>query len=62
VFQFTTSWLDSGANVHVYSDTSLFSSYQVTRGSSVMMENGSHASIHGVGTTDLKFTSKRSCS
>jgi hypothetical protein len=40
VFQSTTWCLDSGANVHVYSDVSLFSFYQVTRGSSVMMGNG----------------------
>jgi hypothetical protein len=57
VFQSTTWWLDSGANVHVYSDASLFSSYQVVRDSSVMMENGSHAFVHGVGMTDLKLTS-----
>jgi hypothetical protein len=30
MFQSTTWWLDSGANVHVCSDASLFSSYQVT--------------------------------
>jgi hypothetical protein len=41
----------------VCSDASLFSSYKVTRDSSVMMGNGSHASIHGVGTVDLKLTS-----
>nr|CAD39988.3 OSJNBb0045P24.6 [Oryza sativa Japonica Group] len=29
----------------------------VTRGSTVLMGNGSHASVHGVGTIDLKFTS-----
>jgi hypothetical protein len=40
VFQYTTWWLDSGVNVHVCSDASLFSSYQVARDSSVMMENG----------------------
>jgi hypothetical protein len=40
----------------VYSDASLFSSYQVTWDSSVMMGNGSHASIHGVGMVDLKLT------
>jgi hypothetical protein len=57
VFQSTTWWLDSGANVHVCSDASLFSSYQVARDSSVMMRNGSHASVHGVGTVDLKLTS-----
>jgi hypothetical protein len=43
----------------VCSDASLFSSYQVTRYSSVMMENGSHASVHGVGTVDLKLTSEK---
>jgi hypothetical protein len=40
VFQSTSWWLDSGANVHVFSDASLFSSYQVARDSSVMMGNG----------------------
>jgi hypothetical protein len=43
----------------VCSDASLFSSYQVTRYSSVMMENGSHASVHGVSTVDLKLTSEK---
>jgi hypothetical protein len=56
VFQSTTWWLDSGANVHVCSDASLFSSYQVTQDSSMMMGNGSHASVHGVGMVDLKLT------
>jgi hypothetical protein len=56
VFQSTTWWLDSGANIYVCSDASLFSSYQVARDSSMMMENGSHASVHGVGTIDLKLT------
>jgi hypothetical protein len=57
VFQSTTWWLDSGANVHVCSDASLFSSYQVARDSSVLMGNGSHASVRCVGTIDLKLTS-----
>jgi hypothetical protein len=56
VFQSTTWWLNSGANVHVCYDASLFSSYQVTRDSSVLMGNGSHASVHGVGMVDLKLT------
>jgi hypothetical protein len=56
VFQSTTRWLDSSANVHVCSDASLFSSYQVARDSSVLMGNGSHASVRGVGTVDLKLT------
>jgi hypothetical protein len=57
VFQFTTWWLDSGANVHVCSDASLFSSYQVVRDSSVMMGNESYDSVHSVGMIDLKLTS-----
>jgi hypothetical protein len=56
VFQSTNWWLDSGANVHVYSDASLFSSCQVIRNSSMMMGNGSHTYVYGVGTVDLKLT------
>jgi hypothetical protein len=59
LFQTITWWLDTGANVHVCSDTSLFSSHQVTRDSFVMMRNGSYASIHGVDTVDLKLTSEK---
>jgi hypothetical protein len=59
VFQSTTWWLDSGANVYVCFDASLFTSYQVAHDSSVMMGNGSHASIHGVGTVDLKLISRK---
>ena len=50
-------WIDTGANVHVCADISLFSSYQVAWTSSVLMGNGSHASVRGVGTVDLEFTS-----
>jgi hypothetical protein len=50
-------WIDTGSNTHVCSDVSTFSSYQVARTSSVLMGNGSRASVHGVGTVDLKFTS-----
>ncbi len=57
VNQSTNWWVDTGANVHMCVDISLFSSYQVARGSTVLMGNGSHASIHGVGTVDMKFTS-----
>jgi hypothetical protein len=57
VFQSTTWWLDSGVNNHVCSDASLFSSYHVTQDSSVMMGNGSHASVHSVVIVDLKLTS-----
>jgi hypothetical protein len=41
----------------VCADISIFTSYQAARDSSVLMGNGSHASVHGVGTVDLKFTS-----
>jgi hypothetical protein len=50
-------WIDTDANIHVCTDISMFSSYQVARGSTVMMGNGSHASILGVGSVNLKFTS-----
>jgi hypothetical protein len=59
VFQSTTWWLDFHANVHVCYDSSLFSSYQVTQDSSVMMKNGSYASVYGVGTVDLKLTLRK---
>ena len=36
---------------------SKFSSYQVAGTFSVLMGNGSHASVRGVGTVDLNFTS-----
>src|SRR6266542_3487332 len=50
-------WIDTGANVHICADISMSASYQATRTSSELMGNGSHASVHGVGTVDLKFTS-----
>jgi hypothetical protein len=56
VFQSTTWWLDSSANIHMCSDASLFSSYQVAWDSSVMMGNGSHASVYGVDMVNLKLT------
>jgi hypothetical protein len=59
VFQSITWWLDSGANVHVCSDTSLFSSYQVARDFFMMIGNESHASVHGVAMVDLKLTSRK---
>ena len=57
VFQSPSWWIDTGANVHVCADMSMFTSYQVARDSTVLMGNGSHASVRGVGTVDLKFTS-----
>ena len=50
-------WVDTGANIHVCADASLFSSYQVRGTASLSMGNGSHARVHGVGTVNLKFTS-----
>jgi hypothetical protein len=35
----------------------MFTSYQAAWDSSILMGNGSHASVRGVGTVDLKFTS-----
>jgi hypothetical protein len=37
----------------------MFNSYQAAQDSSVLMENGSLASIHGVGMVDSKFTSRK---
>nr|AAP54028.1 retrotransposon protein, putative, Ty1-copia subclass [Oryza sativa Japonica Group] len=57
VFHSPDWWVDTGTNIHVCADISLFSSYQVGRGSSLLMGNGLLAAVHGVGTVDLKFTS-----
>ena len=57
VFQSPSWWVDTSANIHVCAYISLFSSYQGLQGSSVLMGNGSHASVRGVGMVDLKFTS-----
>jgi hypothetical protein len=59
VFQSPSWWIDMGANVHVCADISVFTSYQAARDSSVLMGNGSHAFVHGVGTVDLKFTLRK---
>ena len=56
ICNFPEWWIDMGANVHICADFSMFSSYQATRTPSVLMGNGSHASVRGVGTVDLKFT------
>jgi hypothetical protein len=62
VFQSNSWWLDTGANVHMCSDATLFSPYQTVRDSTVMMGNGSHATVPGIGTVDLKLIFERSCS
>ena len=50
-------WVDTGANIHVCADISLFSSYQVGGTTSLLIGNGAHARVLGVGTVNLKFTS-----
>jgi hypothetical protein len=50
-------WADTGANIHVCADISLFSSYQCKGARALLMGNGSHARVLGVGTVILKFTS-----
>jgi hypothetical protein len=50
-------WVDTGANIHVCSDISLFSSYLGRRSSSLLMRNGARAAARGVDTVDLKLTS-----
>jgi hypothetical protein len=52
-------WMDTGANIHVSTDASLFSSYLVNRTGALLMENGSHAHVLGVDTVILKFTSRK---
>jgi hypothetical protein len=50
-------WIDTGANIHVCADISMFSSYQVGGTTSLLMGNGAHARVLGAGTVTLKFTS-----
>ncbi|KAL0302302.1 UNVERIFIED_CONTAM: Retrovirus-related Pol polyprotein from transposon TNT 1-94 [Sesamum calycinum] len=53
-------WLiDTGANVHVCADNSLFVSYQAITGKTVSMGNSSTAEVLGIGSVDLKFPSGR---
>jgi hypothetical protein len=49
--------MDSGANIHVCADVSLFTSYQVSGTGALLMGNGLHARVLGVDTVVLKFTS-----
>jgi hypothetical protein len=50
-------WMDIGANIHVCADVSLFTSYQTGRTGALLMGNGSHVHVLGIGTVVLKFTS-----
>jgi hypothetical protein len=61
VFQFPKWWADTGANIHVCANISLFSSYQCKGTRALLMENRSHAHVLVVGTVILKFTAKRWC-
>jgi hypothetical protein len=54
-------WANTGANIHVCADISLFSSYQCKGARALLMGNGSHARVLGVGTVILKFTWERRC-
>jgi hypothetical protein len=60
--QSTDGWLDTGANILVCSDLNLFSTYQVANGCSILMGNGSRATVQGVGRVDLKLTSRKTTS
>ena len=50
-------WIDSGANVHICSTSSWFSSLQVTCGGSVTMGNNAVAQVIGIGEVVLKLSS-----
>jgi hypothetical protein len=50
-------WIDTGANINVCADISMFSSYQVGGTTSLLMGNGAHARVLGAGIVTLKFTS-----
>ena len=53
-------WLiDTGANVHICADITLFVSYQQCHGVTVRMGNASAAQVLGIGNVDLKFASGR---
>ena len=49
-------WMDSGVNIHVCADVSLFTFYQAGRTRALLMRNGLHACVLGAGMVVLKFT------
>jgi len=56
----SNEWLiDTGANVHICADITLFVSYQQAHGMTVTMGNASAAQVRGIGNVDLKFASGR---
>jgi transposase InsO family protein len=52
-------WVDTGANIYVCADISLFSVYQAGRAGSLLMGNGARAAVRCVGSVDLKLTSRK---
>jgi hypothetical protein len=52
-------WIDTGANIHVCADISLFLAYQTGGAGSLLIGNGSHVRVLGVGTVNLKLTSRK---
>jgi hypothetical protein len=54
-------WANTCANIHVCADISLFSSYQCKGTGALLMGNGSHVRVLGIGTVILKFTLERWC-
>ena len=57
VFHSPDWWVDTGANIHVCADISLFSSYQVGQTSSLLMGNEARAAVRSVSMVYLKLTS-----
>lgn len=55
----TSYGVETDAVVHVCSNATLFSFYQTARDSFVVIRNGSHAIVRGVGMVDLKLTSRK---
>ncbi|XP_074377384.1 uncharacterized protein LOC141718910 [Apium graveolens] len=52
----SNEWLiDTGANVHICADKTLFVSYQLAHGRTVTMGNASAAQVLGIGNVNLKF-------
>ena len=50
-------WIDTGANIHVCANISLFSSCKVGGTGALLMRNESHACVIGAGMVILKLTS-----
>jgi hypothetical protein len=57
--QSTDWWLDTRANIHICSNLNLFSTYHVANSCSILMGNGSRATVQGVERADLKLISRK---